>query len=160
MKLWLKRTAAVVVVWAVTLGFALFIDRHPQPIALAAGVAAVLSVVWLCVDAYQDPGPADWSLYRAPAPARTFDPRFSRLSQQLNEADDRQEASVAVRTSLSAVADRLLLDKYEVDRHRDPESAARILGDQVWRYLTSDADADQVTFSPQLFAVLDTMEAL
>ena len=160
MKVWLKRALAVVCVWGAAVGFAVFTERHPHPLPLAAAVAAILTVVWLCVDAYQDAESPPWSLYRSPTPARTFDPRFSRLSQQLDEAADRREASVAVHASLAAVADRILLDKYDVDRERDPEAAHEILGEDVWSYLSTAAGSEKVVFSPRLFAVLDRLETL
>ena len=104
--------------------------------------------------------PAQWSLYRAPAPARTFDPRFSRLAQELDEASDRRSASLAVHTSLSAVADRILFDRYDVDRARDPDAAREILGEQAWTYLDTTPRNEKMVFSPQLFDVLDRLESL
>lgn len=95
-----------------------------------------------------------------PSPARTFDPRFSRLSQQLDEASDRREASVAVHASLIPVADRILFDKYDIDRELHPEAARAILGEDVWSYLHSRPGSEKVVFSPQLFAVLDRLESL
>jgi hypothetical protein len=160
MRRWLKRALAAVCVWLAAIGFALFTERHPHPFALGAAVVATLTVGWLCVDAFQGAETPQWSLYRAPAPARTFDPRFSRLSQELDEATDRQAASLAVHGSLSAVADRILLDKYGVDLEHDPDTAREILGDQVWSYFEATPDGDKIVFSPQLFAVLDRLESL
>ncbi len=127
---------------------------------LAAAVAAILTVVWLCVDAYQDAEPPQWSLYRSPSPARTFDPRFSRLSQELDEASDRREASRGGAYESVPVADRILFDKYDVDRELHPEAARAILGEDVWSYLHSRPGSEKVVFSPQLFAVLDRLESL
>jgi len=160
MKVWLQRAAVGICVWLAAIAFAIFTERHPHPLALAAAVAAVLTVVWLCVDAFQTTEAPQWSLYRAPAPPRTFDPRFSRLSQELNEATDRRAASVALHTSLSAVADRILLDKYAVDLEREPAAAREILGEQAWSYLEARPSSEKVVFSPQVFDVLDRLESL
>jgi hypothetical protein len=160
MKRWLLRGLVAIVVWGATIGFAVFTEHHPHPIALGGAVAATLTVVWLVTDAFVSAEPAQWSLYRAPAPARTFDPRFSRLAQELDEASDRRSASLAVHTSLSAVADRILLDRYDVDRVNDPDASREILGEQVWTYLGTNPRNEKVVFTPALFDVLDRLESL
>lgn len=159
---WVWRALAAVCVWAAALGFVVLTERELHPLELAAASTAVLTVLWLCLDAYQHAGEAQWSLYRAAAPERTFDPRFSRLSQQLDEDTDRQSASTALHASLVAVADRLLLDRYDVDRGREPAAARRILGDRAWSYLDTGPGpgADTVVFTPLLFDVLDRLESL
>ncbi len=160
MRRWLKRVVAAFAVWAFILGFAVFTERDPHPIPLAAAVAAGLAVVWLCTDIHQGEETPEWSLYHAPAPARTFDPRFSRLSQELNEASDRRSASRAVHTSLSKVADRILLDRYDIDRASNPVEARAILGERAWSYLTTKPGDEKVVFSAELFDVLDRLESL
>lgn len=157
---WVKRGLVALCAWAGTFGFAVLTDRHPHPVALAAATTAVLTVGWLCADAYQHAENADWSLYRAPAPERTFDPRFSRLSQELDEDTDREAASIALHADLTAVADRILLDKYDVDRQSQPAVARDILGDRVWAYVDVPPSNDRVVFTPLLFDVLDRLESL
>lgn len=128
--------------------------------ALAAATAAVFTVGWLCADAYQHAEKPEWTLYHGPATERTFDPRFSRLSQQLDENTDRAAASTALHADLTAVADRVLRDKYDVDRHLQPAVARDILGDRVWTYVGDAPVNDRVVFTPLLFDVLDRLESL
>jgi hypothetical protein len=160
MSRWLARAVTAVAVWGLLLGYARLDDRQPHPVGLAAAVVSVLAVVWLCADAYEVARPPEWELYHSRAPARSFDPRFSRLSQELAESSSREAVALAVQTSVGAVADRILLDMYGVDRGRDPEAARRILGDQTADYLVRDPRRDKDVFTPQLSAVLTRLESL
>lgn len=160
MRLWALRAAAAVVVWGVVVAFAYFIERPPHLVVDAAAVGALLTVVWLVADASDLAEKPDWSLYHSPSPDRTFDPRFSRLSQELADASDRRAASTALHDSLDAVADRILLDKYDIDRTRDPEAARTILGEDVSTYLAKVPGSEKTVFSPELSAVLDRLESL
>ncbi len=154
------RILLAVVVWLALLGFGSIDDRKLYPVALAAAVAAALAVVWLCQDAYIVAEPPQWALYHSPAPSRTFDPRFSRLSQELADASDRQAAALAVYTSVAGVADRILRDTYVVDRALDPAAADRILGESISSYLAAGPSRAKNVFSPQLFDVLTRLESL
>ena len=159
-RVWVRRAAAAVAIWGLTLAFAVFTDRSPHVIAVAAATLAVLTIVWLCTDAFEYEHVAEWILYRAPAAGRTFDPRFSRLSQQLDEDQDRQATAVALHASLTSIADRLLSDKHGVDRLAEPAAAREILGPQAWSYLDSGPEPSADIFTPQLFDTLDTLESL
>lgn len=160
MRRWVWRIVTAFGVWAAVIGYGELTDRRPHLLALAGAVAAILTVVWLCVDALELSDPPQWTLYRSPTPERTFDPRFSRLSQELAEAADRRSASIAVHRSLSAVADRILRDKYDVDRARDPSAARDILGEPAASYLEAAPGTEKAVFSPLLFDVLDRLESL
>jgi len=160
MKRWVLRGVAGVCLWGAVIGYAELTDRRPHLLALAGAVAALLTVVWLCADAFELADPPQWSLYRSPSPERTFDPRFSRLSQELAEASDRRAASVALHNSLAAVADRILLDKYDVDHAHQPEAAREILGEPATSYLEAEPGIEKVVFSRLLSDVLDRLESL
>jgi G3E family GTPase len=69
---------------------------------------------------------------------------------------DAQEESI----KQAAVADRLLLDKYDVSRQWDPDAAREILGEQVTSYLAAKPGSERAVFSPELSAVLDRLESL
>jgi hypothetical protein len=159
---WVRRAFAALGVWVLTVAFFMFTDRGPHPVAIGAATTATVTIVWLCTDAFDEGGTAEWTLYRAPAPDRTFDPRFSRLSQQLDGDPDRQAAAQTLHASLNAVADRILVDKYDVDRARQPAAAREILGPRAWTYLetTPAAGSGPRGFPPQLFDTLDTLESL
>ncbi|MEJ7630247.1 MAG: hypothetical protein WKF54_11705 [Nocardioidaceae bacterium] len=157
---WRARAGAAILVWGLVVGFAYFIERPPHLVVDGAAVCAVLTVVWLLTDTIELAEPPDWSLYHSSSPDRTFDPRFSRLSQELSDASDRRAASVAVHDSLDAVADRILLDKYDVDRSRDSQAARTILGEQVFAYLEAPPGSEKMLFSPALSDVLDRLESL
>lgn len=160
MRLWAPRAAAVVLIWVLVVAFAYFIERPPHLVVDAAAVGALLTVGWLLADATGRAEPPDWSLYHSSSPDRTFDPRFSRLSQELADASNRRAASLVVHDSLDAVADRILLDKYDIDRARDPDAARTILGEQVSAYLCQVPGSEKTVFSPELSAVLDRLESL
>jgi hypothetical protein len=160
MRRWLARMVIAGCVWAAVIGYAELTDRRPHLLALAGAVVALMTLVWLVADVLGLADPVEWSLYRAPSPDRTFDPRFSRLSQELAEASDRHAASVALHASLSAVADRILLDTYDVDRAADPSRARDILGDDTVWYLEAEPGAEKVVFSARVSAVLDRLESL
>jgi hypothetical protein len=160
MKRWAARGVVAVAVWALLVGYVRLDDRQPHPLGLATAVVAVLAVVWLCSDAYAVAVPPQWQLYYSRSPARTFDPRFSRLSQELAEASNRQAAATAVHTSLADVADRILLDTYGVDRARDPDGARAILGEATTAYLAADPTRQKDVFSRQLLDVLTRLESL
>ncbi|MDX6298189.1 MAG: hypothetical protein QOI51_2046 [Nocardioidaceae bacterium] len=160
MKRWAQRGVAALAVWAALLGYAELDNRRPHPVGLAAAVLAILAVVWLCTDAYEVAQPPQWALYHSRPPTRSFDPRFSRLSQQLAEATDRHAAAVAVHTSVSQAAEGILLDKYGVDSARDPEQARQILGDLAADFVAAGPAEDRFVFSPELFDVLDRLESL
>jgi hypothetical protein len=160
MRRWVKRVAIAVCFWIGTMGFAVFTDRHPHPFALAAATAALFTVGWLCTDAFEDAETPQWTLYRVASPERTFDPRFSRLSQELDEATDRKAASRALHASLNAVAGHILLAKYDVDLGRQPEEARSILGERAWSYLDATPGDDRVVFTPLVSDVLDRLESL
>jgi hypothetical protein len=157
---WIVRAVVAGCVFGAVLAFALLTDRSPDAWVVAGSVVAVLAVVWLGMDTIELADPPDWSLYRSASPARTFDPRFSRLSQELAEAADRQGASLALHQSLADVADTILLEKYDVDRARAPAAADEILGEPVTAYLASEPGTERVVFSPALFDVLDRLESL
>lgn len=157
---WLVRAVAALVLWACALAFAALTDRGVYPVALAAGVLALLAVVWLAQDTIGLAETPPWSLYSSAAARRTFDPRFSRLSQDLAEAADRRSASLALHASLDLIADQILLEEYDVDRERDPERAREILGEQVTAYLASAPGSERQLFSPELDRVLDRLEML
>jgi hypothetical protein len=159
-RLWVRRAAAAVGVWGLTLAFAVFTDRSPHVLAVAAATLAVLTIVWLCTDVFEYEHVGEWILYRAPAAGRTFDPRFSRLSQQLDEDRDRDATAVALHASLTSIADRLLLDKHGVDRLAQPAAARDILGPQASSYLDRGPLSGVDIFTPQLFDTLDTLESL
>lgn len=160
MRRWAGRVALAVVIWLVVVGYAKLLGRTPHVLALATAVAAVLAVVWLWMDALAVTRPPEWGLYLPRTPTRTFDPRFSRLSQMLADAPDRRSASEAVHTSVADVADTLLRDKYGVDLAADPEAARTVLGDEVWAYLAVDAAKEKDVFSERLLGVLARLEGL
>lgn len=154
------RVVAAVALWGLLIGYAKLDDRQPHAVGLAAAVGAVLAAVWLCVDAYEVADPPQWTLYHSRPVSRSFDPRFSRLSQELAEASNRQAASFAVHVSVERVADRILLDKYGVDRAAEPATASQILGNQATAFLAADPAADKNVFTPQLSDVLTRLESL
>ncbi len=159
-KRWLLRGLVAVAVWAGVTGFAELTDRRPHLLALAGAVAAVVAVGWLCTDTLGLADAADWSLYRSPSPDRSFDPRFSRLSQELAEATDRRTASAVLHASLVAVADQILFDRYDVDRARQPVEAKDILGERATAYLAAGPGAETDVSSPRVSHVLDRLESL
>ncbi len=160
MRRWLFRGVVAAAVWAALLGYAALDDRQPHPVGLAAAVTAVLAVVWLCTDAYEVAEPPQWALYQSISPDRTFDPRFSRLSQEIAEASDRKAASRAVHQSLSQVADKILLERYGVNRGVDPDAAREVLGGPTSAFLGVDPEDDARVFSPALSDVLTRLESL
>ena len=62
--------------------------------------------------------------------------------------------------SVERVADRILLDKYGVDRAAEPATASQILGNQATAFLAADPAADKNVFTPQLSDVLTRLESL
>lgn len=160
MRRWAGRVVAAVVIWLIVVGYAMLLGRTPHVLALATAVAAVLAVVWLCMDALAVTTPPEWGLYLPVSATRTFDPRFSRLSQLLADAADRRSASKAVHTSVADVADTLLRDKYGVDLAGDPDAARTVLGEEVWAYLAVDPAKEKDVFSERLLGVLARLEAL
>lgn len=160
MKRWVWRALFAAFTFGVALGFAALTDRTANYVPLAAAIVAVLTVIWLCVDAYGLSEPPRWLLYRSPPVQRSFDPRFSRLSQELTDFADRRAASRALHTSLTAVADQILLDRYGVDRDQAPERAHQLLGDEVDDYLRSPPGATKSVFSSTVYHVLDRLESL
>jgi len=157
---WGGRALAAAVVWGLLVGYAALSERSVRPVALAAAVAAVLAVGWLCTDTFLVDQPPRWQLYRPSNAWRTYDPRFARLSQEIAEAPDRRAAAAAVHASLMTIADGLLLDKYGVDRAGDPEAARRILGESLTSYLRAGPGKDRDIFSPRVSAALDRLESL
>lgn len=135
-------------------------NRDPHYLGLAAAVLAGLAVIWLCVDAYSVSLPPQWELYFSRSPGRSFDPRFSRLSQELAEASNRQTASIALHDSIEKIADEILRTKYGVERRTDPEGAQRVLGPEVSAYLAVDPNRERDVFSQRLFDVLTRLESL
>lgn len=160
MKRWFYRALLAVGVWGVALGYAALTDRTANYVPLAAAIAAVLTVIWLCADAYSLSESPHWMLYRAPPARRSFDPRFSRLSQELTDAADRQAASLALHTNLTAVAEQILLDRYGIDSELSPDRARDLLGADVDDYLRAQPGNAKVVFSPTVFTVLDRLESL
>lgn len=160
MSRWVWRIVTAVGLWGAAIGYGELTDRTPHLLPLAAAVAAILAVVWLCTDALEVSEPPQWTLYRSATPERTFDPRFSRLSQELAEASDRRSASIAVHRSLTAIADRMLRDRYDVDRAENPSAARDILGEPAASYLDTVPGTEKLVFSPLLFDVLDRLESL
>src|SRR5581483_2553654 len=96
---WLARLAVAAALWGALCLWANLDDRNPYYLGLAAAVLASLTVVWLCVDAYSVALPPQWEIHYSHSPGRTFDPRFSRLSQELAEAANRQAAATALHES-------------------------------------------------------------
>ena len=161
MSRWVWRIVTAVGLWGAAIGYGELTDRTPHLLPLAAAVAAILAVVWLCTDALEVSEPPQWTLYRSAAPERTFDPRFSRLSQELAEASDRRSASIAVHRSLTAIADRMLRDRYDVDRRREPDrQPATYSVSPRRRTSTAVPGTEKLVFSPLLFDVLDRLESL
>jgi hypothetical protein len=157
---WAGRAAGAAALWLLVLGYAYLDDRTPHVVGLAAAVTAILAVVWLSVDAFEDTRPTYWRIHATRIPTRTFDPRFSRLSQMLAEASDRRAAAEAVHSSIAAVTDALLRDKFRIDRHDDPAAARALLGDEVWVYLNDGHGNDKNVFSERLLGVLARLESL
>ena len=158
--MWLLRVLGAASVWGLIVAWAVLDDRDPHYIGLAAAVGAAFAVIWLWVDACSFALPPQWYVYNRRPIARSFDPRFSRLSQELAEAASRQEAAVAVHLNVAKVADQILVDKYGVVRSRDVEEAARILGPETSAYLVANPNRERDVFSPQLFDVLARLESL
>jgi len=157
---WLARLAVAAALWGALCLWANLDDRNPYYLGLAAAVLASLTVVWLCVDAYSVALPPQWEIHYSHSPGRTFDPRFSRLSQELAEAANRQAAATALHESIESLADGLLRDKYGIERGTDPEEAQRVLGPEVTAYLATEPRREREPFSPRLFDVLTRLESL
>jgi hypothetical protein len=157
---WISRVTVATVVWALLVGWALLDNRQPHYLGVAAAVAACFTVGWLCADAYTLALPPQWEMYYSRSVGRTFDPRFSRLSQELAEARSREAAAVAVHANVARVADRILLDKYGVERGAEPDRAAQVLGAEITGYLAVDPRRERDVFSDRLFDVLARLESL
>lgn len=160
MRRWAVRGLTAVGLWALILGYAALSERSVTLLELAAAVVAVLAVGWMCGDAFVVESAPKWQMYRASTAWRTFDPRFARLSQQIADASDARAASTAVHVNLDGIAERLLREKYGVDRAGDPEAARRILGDDLTSYLAEEAGRDKDVASPRVSAALDRLESL
>jgi hypothetical protein len=157
---WLNRIAVGLAVWGFLVWWARLDDRHPHYLGIGAAVAAAFTIIWLCADAYSVAIPPQWEMYYSRSVGRTFDPRFSRLSQELAEADSREAAAIAVHNNVARVADQILVDKYGIDRSADPDRAAQVLGPEITGYLASDARRERDVFSDRLFDVLARLESL
>jgi hypothetical protein len=157
---WGSRVVTACFVWVVLVGYGWLAERETHYLALTAAVAAVMTVVWLCTDAYAVALPPEWHLYYTRSPARSFDPRFSRLSQELAEASDRRAAALAVHSSVEKVADVILVDKYGIDRAADPQAAGLVLGEETMDYLAANPERERDVFSDRLFHVLERLESL
>ncbi|MGI8701191.1 MAG: hypothetical protein ACR2JU_08295 [Nocardioidaceae bacterium] len=160
MRRWLPRALTAAAVWGLALAYALISDRAVYPAALAAAVVATLAVCWLWADTSFLSQPPRWQLYRSSTAWRTYDPRFVRLAQEVAETADQREAAAAVHDHLVKVADRLLLDTYDVDRAADPAAARRVLGEPLASYLDDGPGRDRDVMSPRVSAALDRLESL
>ncbi len=160
MRPWGGRVLVAALAWGLLLGYAALSERPARPVALGTAVVAVLAIGWLIADTFLLDPPPRWELYRPSNAWRTHDPRFARLSQQVAEATDQRTACAAIHASLVGVADRLLLDKYGIERSTDPAAARRVLGEPLTSYLNTGPGREADPSSPRVLAALDRLEAL
>ena len=160
---WWKRALAVLLGWAVLVGYAKLTDRPFSVIGLLPVALAVLAVLWFALDTTGTTVPPDWRPFRHHAPMRTFDSRFTRLRQDVSEVGTRPAAEPDIRRALARSCDSILIDRYGIDPVTQPDERARILGPEVTAFIDPRGPATRagdLTYLPRLFAVLDRMETL
>lgn len=158
---WTHRLLATAGAFGVLWAYAWLSDRSPEPALLAFAVVALAGVVWLALDTIDQGVAVQWRISPRYAPSRRgFDPRFSRLSQDLSESTDRQAVAFEVHAVLGRVADDLLRSKYNVDPTADPEHAREILGEPLADYLANRPQYPRRGFDRQIGRLLERLESL
>jgi hypothetical protein len=158
---WAGRAAWALATWAVLSAYAEWSGREPHILLLGGVVLAGFTVGWLVADLGQLTAPAPWEMAQPFQPhQRGNDSRFSRLSQALSDATDRQQVAADVHAILVRLVDDLLSTRHGIDRRRDPEAARRLMGEPLTGYVESPPAARQVNDRRYLSGVLDEMESL
>lgn len=157
----MKRLVGAGVVIAVLVGFSFLGERTFVPALLVLGVLAAAAVYILVADEAAEMLTVRWTMPpRFASAGHTFDPRFTRLAQQLSESADRAGVAVEVHRSLAAIADDLLASRYGVDRARDPAAARAVLGDSLSDYLDRPPSYPRNGFGRKVSALLTRLEEL
>lgn len=158
---WTQRVLAVAGAFAALWAYAWLSDRQPSVLLLGFAVLALAVPVWLARDTVSSATAVQWRISQRYAPSlRGFDPRFSRLAQDLAESTDRAAVAVEVHAVLSRIADDILRSTYGVDPDREPETARRILGPLVADYLNSPPRYPRHGYDRQIGRLLERLESL
>jgi len=133
---WLKRVAAVVVIWAAVVAVGVLFQMSPRPLLLAAAVLAGGSLLWLVTDIGTATQTSRWQIAATVSQVtRGSDPRVGILHRSLSDPDDRRGYSRNVHPTLVSVVDERLRTRHGIDRAAEPARAREVLGDDLADFL-------------------------
>lgn len=159
--LWTQRLLAAIGSFGALWAYGWLSDRQPNAVLLGFAVVALAGLAWLARDTVESDIGVQWRITPQYAPSlRGFDPRFSRLAQDLSESTDRQAVAFEVHAVLGRVADDILLSKYGVDPGADPARAREILGDPLADYLASQPRYHRRGYDRHIGRLLERLESL
>ncbi|CAN5825499.1 hypothetical protein BH24ACT5_BH24ACT5_17100 [soil metagenome] len=131
----LRRTGVAVAVWALIVGFMAAGGLEPQPVPLAAAVAALVAAGSVVSDLGAQVVSANWTTEAAEAPPpRGADPRVERLERRIEAATDSGRAP-----EIEGLLARLVIDQADAAHGVSPEQ---------------DVDAFTGTVGPELAALV------
>lgn len=113
----MKRIGLTIVVWAVIVGFMAAGGLQPQPVLLAAAVAALVAAGSVVSDMAVQVTAANWTTEAAEAPpARGADPRLERLHRRIETANDSGRVH-----EMEGLLARLVIDQAEATHGVSPQ---------------------------------------
>lgn len=157
----LQRSAVVLVIFGIFVGYAIATNRHIHPSVLFSAVLVAFMVAVLFADCVSTIGQFAWRMSpRFERVGRAFDPQFTRLAQELTDADDRRQVAVDVQARVAAIADDLLGRRHGTDRRADPERARQILGAELSEYLDKTPRDALASYAERMDPILSRLESL
>lgn len=112
-----RRIGLAIVAWAAIVGFMAAGGLRPQPVLLAAAVAALVAAASVVSDMATQVTTANWTTEAAEAPpARGADPRVERLHRRIEAADDSGRVH-----ELEGLLARLVIDQADAAHGVSPQ---------------------------------------
>lgn len=158
---WIVRIALPVAIAGAFAGIVLATGRDLNGGYLVAATLAVAALLWLLLDLAPSVPYTSWEVNAVYTPRQPgSDARLERLSERLSSGVDRDAVAYDVHRALSDVVDDRLRRNHGVDRSRDPDAAARVLGPDLTEYLTSKPHLRRSGRSQELSHLLNRIEEL
>lgn len=158
---WVQRLAWVAATWLAVWAFVTLLDFGTQPVFLAAVVFLAFAVAWMAAATVSATASAEWAPRNsAPPMRRGEDARFSRLARRLADGTDREAVAREVHETLVGLVDHRLECTFGVSRVADPVAAQRVLGDELYDFISQPAKHPRTRYQRQLSDILSRIESL
>lgn len=160
-QLWRVRLVVTITVWVSLDVLMVIAGMGPRHLVLGLTVAALATVCWVAYDLAADVRAPNWrTMLARPTIITGYDSRVSRIKLHLYDESGSGRASGRLHDTLVELADDRVQSRHGIDRRTQPEAARAVMGETLYRFVTSPPRHRDLADRRGLDRILTCIEAI